>query len=171
MSAPSFPDPPPFEGAGGLMPASVPVQLPAEYYAHAPSTAPPYQPFNYEPPPLDRNAVESAYQAAGTGQKELFDAAVMSGYLEPTRDDLMIDRHLGKLLAATDAAGKLLVSLYWRGKQWQARYGKADLPAIEDQLRNFFEMAGDLVLTLRTKEVEALPVGEAETDIDETSTD
>jgi hypothetical protein len=53
---------------------------------------------------------------------------------------------------------------YWHGDEFAERYGKQDMPELEDSLRNAFEQAGDVVLFLRQKAVN--PQGDGSTAID-----
>jgi hypothetical protein len=42
---------------------------------------------------------------------------------------------------------------YWHNEEFEDRYGKQDLPELEDSLRNAFETLGDLTLFLMEKTV------------------
>ncbi len=54
-----------------------------------------------------------------------------------------------------NALGRLLFSFYWHQDQFGERYGKADLSLIEDGLRNAFDAAGEILLTLKAKTINA----------------
>ena len=105
----------------------------------------------------DPMAMQTAQQAASLGQKEVFDTAMISGLLKSVRQDSLVDRHMGDLLTALDRLGRLLFLFYWHNDEFTDRYGKADMPELEDTLRNAFEVLGDLVLFLKEKDVEPLP--------------
>ena len=91
--------------------------------------------------------------AIGSGQKEVFDTSVIGTLLKAVRDDSLSDRYLGKLVGGVDALGRLLFQFYWHGDEFAERYGKQDMPELEDSLRNAFEQVGDVVLFLRQKSV------------------
>lgn len=94
-----------------------------------------------------------ASQAAQTGQKEVFDTAVIGSLVNAVRQDSIIDRYLGDLTTGLDRLGRLLFMFYWHNDEFADRFGKSDLPELEDSLRNAFEGMGDLVLYLKQKNV------------------
>jgi len=104
--------------------------------------------------PMDANAVQ---QAADTGQKEVFDTAMIGSMLKAVRDDTMIDRYIPDLVKGMDRMGRILFMFYWHQDQFADRYGKQDLPELEDSLRNAFEMNGDVILFLKQKTIEPYP--------------
>jgi hypothetical protein len=108
-----------------------------------------YDPF-YQP---DQNAMQVAQQASNSGQKEVFDTAMVSGMLKAVRQDSLVDRYLGDLMKALDKLGRILFMFYWHQEEFEDRYGKADLPELEDSLRNAFEVLGDVCLFLKEKTV------------------
>jgi len=93
--------------------------------------------------------------AARTGRREVFDAAMISSLIKTTQSDLQVDRHLGPMFSACDAIGRVLMAYYWRKKQFAERYGEQDLDSLEDQLRNVFLELGKLILNLKQKAVHA----------------
>lgn len=104
------------------------------------------------------------------GQHDVFDAAVVGSLLKGTRDDLLIDQHVGPMAKALDHIGRMLFSFYWHRDQFAERFGESDLPEVEDSLRNNFESLGDMVLFLRQKSVEASPAqAAADVDLDHSS--
>lgn len=107
----------------------------------------------------DQNAMQTAQQAAGKGQKEVFDVSVISGMLKAVRQDSLVDRYLGDLMKALDRLGRILFLFYWHGEEFEDRYGKSDLIELEDSLRNAFESLGEIVLFLKEKSIEA-PTGD-----------
>ena len=120
--------------------------------------------------PPDPMAMQAAQQAGDSGQKEVFDTAMLSGLLRTSRQDNMVQRYLGDLLRALDRLGRLLFSFYWHNEEFAERYGKQELPELEDSLRNTFESLGDVVLYLREKTVNVLPaMGMANPDLAEAS--
>ena len=58
-------------------------------------------------------------------------------------------------MAALDSLGRLLMNFYWHQEEFEDRYGKSDLPELEDSLRNAFESLGDITLFLKEKTIES----------------
>jgi hypothetical protein len=109
-----------------------------------------------------------AQQAAQEGQKEVFDTSMISGMLKSVRQDSLVDRYLGDLLKALDKLGRILFMFYWHQDEFEDRYGKQDLPELEDSLRNAFESLGDITLFLKEKTIEPnYEQGRAEPDVEE----
>jgi hypothetical protein len=102
----------------------------------------------------DRGAQQAALQASQTGQKEIFDTAMIGSLLKAVRDDSMVDRYMGDLMKGLDRLGRILFLFYWHGEKFQERYGKGDMIELEDGIRNAFEYLGDLVLFLKQRSVD-----------------
>lgn len=102
----------------------------------------------------DQNAVSMAQQAGEEGQKEVFDVGMISGLLKSVRQDSLVDRYLGDLMKALDRLGRMLFMFYWHGEEFEERYGKADMPELEDSIRNAFETLGDVTLFLKEKTID-----------------
>lgn len=109
---------------------------------------------NFEAKDFKQN-LQSAQTAGKDGQKEVFDVSMMAGMLKTVRQDSLVDRHLGDLMAALDSLGRLLMNFYWHQEEFEDRYGKSDLPELEDSLRNAFESLGDITLFLKEKTIES----------------
>jgi hypothetical protein len=109
----------------------------------------------------------TAQQAAQEGQKEVFDTAMIGSMLKAVRQDSLVDRYLGDLMKALDKLGRILFMFYWHQEEFEDRYGKQDLPELEDSLRNSFEVLGDVVLFLKEKTVETDFDDLGEVDIEE----
>lgn len=105
----------------------------------------------------DLNAVQYAQQAAQSGQKEVFDTAMIGSLLKATRDDSMVDRWLPDIMKGLDRLGRVLMIFYWHQDEFAERYGKSELPELEDGLRNAFEAVGDILLALKQKTVDPYP--------------
>lgn len=99
----------------------------------------------------DPMALQTAMQAGSMGQKEVFDTAALGGLLKTVRHETTIDRYMGDLMKAIDRLGRVLFSFYWRSDEFQDLFGKADMPELEDGLRNAFEQLGEITLYLREK--------------------
>lgn len=155
-SAPGFPDP--SFGADDVMGSGVQSQLPQEEAVPVPGmAADPSAAYAFQAMGPDPMAAQTAGQAASTGQREIFDTAAVGGLLKTTRDDQLSDKFLGDLMKGLDRIGRILFLLYWHQDQFQERYGKTEIPELEDSLRNSFEDVGDLVLFLKQKSVEPDP--------------
>jgi hypothetical protein len=116
-----------------------------------------------------QNQMGQAQQAAQDGQKEVFDTSMISGMLKAVRQDSLVDRHLGDLMQALDKLGRILLLFYWHGEEFEDRYGKQDLPELEDGLRNSFESLGDITLFLKEKTVNTDMTEMGDPDIEETA--
>jgi hypothetical protein len=108
-----------------------------------------YDPF-YQP---DQRAMQVAQEAGASGQKEVFDTTMIGNMLKAVRQDNLVDKHLGDLITALDKLGKILLMFYWHQEEFEDRYGKQDLPELEDGLRNAFDALGDITLFLKEKQV------------------
>ena len=122
---------------------------------------------NYEAEDFQKN-VQQAQQAGAQGQKEVFDTSMISGMLKSVRQDSLVERHLAPLVESLDALGRLLMNFYWHGEEFEDRYGKSDMPELEDSLRNSFEALGDVTLFLKEKTVES-PFDSGDVNLEETS--
>ena len=76
-----------------------------------------YDPFSAPGP--DPEAMQLAQQAGMSGQKEVFDTAMISGMLKAVRQDSLVDRYLGDLLNALDKLGRILFMFYWHGEEFE----------------------------------------------------
>lgn len=101
----------------------------------------------------DHQVLQVAQQAAQAGRKELFDVAVLSSLLKRFGKVRDLDRDLGDLMKAMDRIGKLRILFYWHQEEFEDRYGKSDLPELENLLASTFEMLGDLVLYMKEKTI------------------
>jgi hypothetical protein len=122
---------------------------------------------NYESQDFN-TSMQVAQQAGSQGQKEVFDTTMISGMLKSVRQDSLVERHLSSLVESLDSLGRLLMNFYWHGEEFEDRYGKSDMPELEDSLRNAFEAVGDITLFLKEKSVES-PFDEGDINLDELS--
>ena len=168
QGAPGAPaDPGPVMGGESIMGTSIPTQLgidvgvPVSDVSAANTDRSIYNPNTA----LDQKDIKAVIDAAQSGQREVFDTAMVGALLRTVRDDGMVDRYMGELTKGLDKLGRILFMFYWHGDRFAERYGKADMPELEDSLRNAFEMLGDVILFLKQKTIEAYP-DEADEDID-----
>lgn len=160
QNAPTAPaDPGPVMGGESIMGTSVPTQLGIDVGVPVPGmSASQTDRSVYNPnTQLDQGAVQQVMQAAQTGQREVFDTAMIGTMLRAVRDDGLVDRYMGELTKGLDKLGRILFMFYWHGDRFAERYGKADMPELEDSLRNAFEMLGDVILFLKQKTIEPYP--------------
>jgi len=165
-SAPAIPGP--VMGGESIMGTSIPTQLgidqgvPVDALRASNTDRSIYNPNTQ----FDRpSAVSAVVNAASTGQREVFDTAMVGSLLRAVRDDGLVDRYMGDLAKGLDKLGRILFMFYWHGDRFADRYGKADMPELEDSLRNAFEMLGDVILFLKQKTIE--PFSEEESiDVD-----
>jgi hypothetical protein len=118
----------------------------------------------YRPIGPDADTMNTASRAAQTGQKEVFDTAMIGSMLRTVRQESMIDRYIGPLMKGMDSLGRIYLQYLWHGQEFEDRFGASELPELEDGIRNTFEGTGDLVLKLRQKGVE--PFAADGTDVD-----
>lgn len=156
-SAPAMPEP--VMGGESIMNSSVPTQLGVDQAMQVPAmSASNTDREIYNPNTgLDRKTMQTIIDAANSGQREIFDTTMIGSMLRAVRDDTMVDRYMGDLMKGLDKLGRILFMFYWHGDQFAERYGKADMPELEDSLRNAFEMVGDCVLFLKGRELNAFP--------------
>ena len=114
----------------------------------------------------DWETLGMAQEASRRGTKDVFDASLFTGLLRHTPEYQMIDQHIGKAIATLDSLGRWLVSLYWHAEEFEERYGKNDLPELEDSLQNNLESLGKLTLFLAEKSGRNLLQGLGGPDID-----
>jgi hypothetical protein len=104
---------------------------------------------------LVNNTVQQAAQASmATGQKDILDAAVMSGLIRANDSAGLVDKHLGDLILALDRIGRIYFLFLTHNDKFAERYGQEDMLELEDNLRNVFMSLGDLTLFLKTKNVD-----------------
>jgi hypothetical protein len=96
-------------------------------------------------------------QAAQSGQREVFDTSVISTLLKSTRDDQLVDRHIGPIMKGMDRIGRLLLVFYWNPEKFQERYGENEMNELENAFSSTFDQTGELVLFLKQKAIQAVP--------------
>jgi hypothetical protein len=157
----SVPFPPPEAGSDPFMGSRVPTVFSQEESQVVPSLSGQtdrdiYNP-NTERDKTPMDLAQAASGAAQSGQREIFDTAMIGQMLKAVRDDSMVDRYLGDVTKGMDRLGRILFMFYWHGEEFQERYGKQDMPELEDSLRNAFEQVGDVLIFLRQKTVDPYP--------------
>ena len=61
-----------------------------------------------------------------------------------------------------------MLNFYWHGEEFEDRYGKSDMPELEDSLRNSIESLGDVTLFLKEKTIES-PFDKGDISLNETA--
>lgn len=115
-----------------------------------------YNPMLVQDPMAAQPGAQQAQQAGDPGQKEVFDTAMLSALTKVVNPDNIVDDDLPIYAKALNKLGRRLFMFFWHNESFQERYGKKDLPELEDTLRNAFEMMGDLLLYLKQKSVDTL---------------
>lgn len=106
----------------------------------------------YNPDPkLDRRTMNMAGEAARTGQKEVFDASVITSLVKTIDVGSMTDKYLANLMLGLDRVGRILFMYYWHHDKFVSRYGQEEMSELEDSLKNTFKSIGDVVLFLKKK--------------------
>jgi hypothetical protein len=155
-NSPPFPEP--NIGYDPMTGSNVPTMIDSEFNIKVPDmSASRTDRSIYNPLGPDPRSMQVAQQAAQTGQREVFDTAMLGSLLKAVRQDSMVDRYLGDLMKGMDRLGRILFIFYWRGEEFEERYGKQDMPELEDGLRNAFEGIGDVLFKLKQQSVDANP--------------
>ncbi len=115
----------------------------------------------------DPAMLQQAQQAGQSGQKELFDTSMLSSMAKGMRPQSRTQEWTRDLIKAMDRLGRILLLFYWHNEEFADRYGKNDLPDLEDAIRNAFDAVGEVTLYLKEKDIEplgGLQSGEANVD-------
>jgi hypothetical protein len=111
-----------------------------------------YDPMVMEDPMLSRGFNTAQSNPAGQdNSKEVFDTSMLSTLTKMVNPDVAADEDLNTYAQAMNKLGRRLFMYFWHNEAFQERYGKKDLPELEDTLRNVFESMGDLLLYLKQK--------------------
>lgn len=97
------------------------------------------------------SSVDVVANAGKTGQKEVFDAAVLSSLIKSHAPTDMVDRFLPTITAGMDRLGRILFLTYWHYEQFEERYGENDMVEFLDNLKSTFNSLGDVVIFAKRK--------------------
>jgi hypothetical protein len=112
----------------------------------------------YNPDPqLDKKPYQAAQNAAKTGQKEVFDTALISTLIKSVDSNRLIDKYISDLIMGMDRIGRIYFLYLQHNEDFEDRYGDDDILELEDNLRNTFKSVGDLIMFLKQKTVEDKP--------------
>jgi hypothetical protein len=152
-SAPGWPEP--TQGTSPFATPGIDVQYPMERYIPADYPKQRMERWGYMLPPQP-SIMEAAVTAAESGQKEVFDSAMIGSLLSSTQPE-NLDADLPQLLKALDKLCRRWFSFCWHGEEFQERYGKSSMPELEDKLKNAIDSLGDVTLFLQQKTTEPYP--------------
>lgn len=95
--------------------------------------------------------IQTAVQAAQSGQKSVFDTAVLTSLIR--RHDIVggVEEMLGDITMGLDRIGRLLFLIYAHRDDFEEEYGKEEIPLLEDSLKNTFDEMGETLLFLKNK--------------------
>jgi hypothetical protein len=115
----------------------------------------------YNPnPKLDNDTYKKIQDAASTGQKDVFDTAVIGNLVKTTDSERLINKYLGDLILGVDRIGRILFLFIQHNEDFKNLYGQEDLIELEDSLKNNFKNLGELVISLKQKTVKDSPLGD-----------
>jgi hypothetical protein len=98
-----------------------------------------------------KKTMDAVQKATETGQKEVFDAAVLGSLVKSHNPTDLVERFLPTIVAGMDRLGRILFLLHWHYDQFNERYGDKDLAEFGDNLKSTFESLGDLVLFMKRR--------------------
>ena len=121
----------------------VPVQPAFSYDRPIDSLRPPSSNYDLYNPDIkrDTNIYEMVNRAAQTGQKEVFDTAVVGGLIKAIDVDSLIDKYIGDLILGMDRVGRIYFLFLQHNDNFSDRYGQEDMVELEDSLKNTFRKA------------------------------
>jgi hypothetical protein len=91
----------------------------------------------YDPDPQKdktQNVQGMIQGAAQTGQKEIFDTAIIGGLLKQVDSGALVDKYIGDMILGMDRVGRVLFLFYQHGQDFKQRYGDEDMQELEDSL-------------------------------------
>lgn len=89
--------------------------------------------------------------AAQTGQKEVFDAGVLTSLIKSQNPCEYIERYMPTVVAGMDRLGRLMFIINWHYDDFVERYGKSDLMDFLDNMNSTFEALGEIVIFMRKR--------------------
>lgn len=105
----------------------------------------------------DEGDMRAVSDAAVSGSRELFDTAALAALVKHTRLPTLREETDPRMLRTVTDLGDNLAHLAWNADAWAQRYGRGELGALEDQLKDMFTGLGDLYLTLQEQAAEDDP--------------
>ncbi len=105
----------------------------------------------------EQSTADTVDTAAQTGQKEVFDASVLSSLIKTHNPTGLLDRFLPTIVSGMDRLGRIMFLLNWHYTEFEEQFGKDDLTEFSDDLKSCFEQLGDLVLFMRKRTLSGDP--------------
>ena len=116
--------------------------------------------------PLDEGAIERIRKASNTGVKEIVDTQLMSELAKSAYSVDKVQDYLPIISKALDRICRSLVMFYWHNEDFEERYGKQNMPQLEDALKDNIRAIGDLIGYLRDKSVQDTDENDEDNDDD-----
>jgi len=110
--------------------------------------------------PIDQDSQRRAIDAAGKGQKEIFDLSVLSGLIRTHDINDKIMDWIKDMIIGNDRIGRILFMLYWHYEKFADHYGDEDMVELEDLLIDTFKSNGELILFLAQHSIEPRAISE-----------
>lgn len=95
--------------------------------------------------------------AANSGQKEVFDAAVLAALLKTKSPAERVEKYLPAIVSGMDRLGRTLFMMRWRYDEFEDKYGEAETASFIDELVSTFKELGDVVIFLKKKSLAGDP--------------
>jgi hypothetical protein len=107
--------------------------------------------------PQSEDTFGTVNDAAHTGQKEVFDASVLSSLIKTQSPTDLVDKFLPTITAAMDRLGRLLFLIFWHYEKFDERYGEQDLSEFIDNLKSTFERLGEVIIFAKRRTMSGDP--------------
>lgn len=104
--------------------------------------------------PLDDGALKRIDDASKTDVKELFDTQLMTELAKSAYSVDKAKEYLPIIARALDRICRTLVMFYWHNEDFEEKYGKQNIPQLEDALKDNIQSLGSLITYLKDKTVQ-----------------
>jgi hypothetical protein len=108
---------------------------------------------------VNKSDQEFLTRAADSGNKGVFDSAMIGSLLKTNRTPAQVEKYLPSFVAALDQKCRLLLLFYWHNPEFAEMYGEDEMAEFEDELLNSMKNDGTLILFLKQKAVESTSTG------------
>jgi hypothetical protein len=103
---------------------------------------------------LDDKDVQTIFQLAQTGEKEVMDTGIMASLIKTMDISSAINKYISDLMVGLDRLGRILIMFYWHIDKFAETYGEEELTELETSIKDGFSNLGNLVLFLKKKEID-----------------
>lgn len=117
--------------------------------------------------PLDDKALKRIDDASKTDVKELFDTQIMTELAKSAYSVDKVQEYLPYMARALDRVCRTLIMFYWHNEDFEERYGKQNIPQLEDSLKDNIQSLGGLISYLKDKTVKDDDMEEDEDELSE----